>query len=106
MFGTPDETLARVFDILLQCHSKLGNGCLTIFNGVYFLLAVMVEGEESRLKRANYPAVLASYQPLLTALLVTLHMISGAKVMTCSQHANTTRLSLVSFRTLAFIIKD
>ena len=41
--------------ICVQCHSKLGNGCLTIlFDGAYFLLAVMVEGDESsRLKRAN-----------------------------------------------------
>ena len=38
-----------------ECHSKLGNGCLTIFlDGAYFLLAVMVEGDESsQLKRAN-----------------------------------------------------
>ena len=50
--------------------SKLGNGCFTIlFNGAYFLLAVKVAGDEnSLLKRANYPAVLASNRPLLTAL--------------------------------------
>ena len=40
-----------------QCHSKLGNGCFTIiivFNGAYFLLAVMVEGDESgQLRTAN-----------------------------------------------------
>ena len=30
------------------CHSKLANGCFTIlFDGAYFLLAVMVEGDES-----------------------------------------------------------
>ena len=32
--------------ICAQCHSKLGNGCFTIlFDGAYFLLAVMVEGD-------------------------------------------------------------
>ena len=32
----------------MQCHSKLGNECLTIlFNGAYFLLAAMIEGDES-----------------------------------------------------------
>ena len=53
-----------------ECHSKLGNGCFTIlFDGAYFLLAVMVEGDESsQLKRANQQAVLAGYRLLLTAL--------------------------------------
>ena len=38
-----------------ECHSTLGNGWFTIlFDGAYFLLAVMVEGDESsQLKRAN-----------------------------------------------------
>ena len=47
-----------------------GNGCLTIlFLGAYFLLAVMVEGDESSwLKRADQLEVLAGYWPLLTAL--------------------------------------
>ena len=41
--------------ICAQCHSKLGNGCFTIlFDGAYFLSAVMVEGDESgRLRMAN-----------------------------------------------------
>ena len=56
--------------ICVQCHSKLGNNCFTIlFDGAYFLLAVMVEGDKSsQLRMANYPAVLAGYWPLLTAL--------------------------------------
>ena len=34
--------------LTVQCHSKLGNGCFTIlFDGACFLLAVMVEGDES-----------------------------------------------------------
>ena len=38
-----------------ECHSKLGNECFTlVFDGAYFLLTVMVEGDESsQLKRAN-----------------------------------------------------
>ena len=41
--------------ICVQCHSKLQNGCFTIlFNDAYFLLAVMVEGDESsQLRMAN-----------------------------------------------------
>ena len=40
-----------------------------LFDGVYFLLAVMVEGDtSSQLRMANQPADLASYQSLLTAL--------------------------------------
>ena len=44
-----------VCKICAQCHSKLGNWCFTIlFDGAYFLLAVMVEGDESsRLRMAN-----------------------------------------------------
>ena len=35
--------------LCVQCYSKLGKGCFTIlFNAAYFLLAVMVEGDESR----------------------------------------------------------
>ena len=35
----------------IQRHSKLTNKCLTILlNGVYFLLAVKVEGDESNLE--------------------------------------------------------
>ena len=35
----------------IQRHSKLRNKCLTILlNGVYFLLAVKVEGDESNLE--------------------------------------------------------
>ena len=46
---------------------KVGNVCFTIlFNGAYFLSAVMVEGDES-----NQPVVLAGYWPLLTALMMT-----------------------------------
>ena len=58
--------------IFVQCHSKLANGCFTIlFDDAYFLLAVMVEGDESsRLRMPNQPAVLAGYWPLLTALLI------------------------------------
>ena len=57
-------------DICIECHSKQGNRCFTIlFEGAYFLLAVMVEGcESSQLRMANQLAVLASYQHLLTAL--------------------------------------
>ena len=41
--------------ICVQCHSKLGNGCFTIlFDGAHFLLAVMVEGDES--SRQFWPA--------------------------------------------------
>ena len=38
-----------------QCHLKLENGCFTVLiDGAYFLLAVMVEGDESRrLRMAN-----------------------------------------------------
>ena len=45
----------RFTDICLEGHSKLGNGCFTIlFEGAYFLLAVMVEGyESSQLRMAN-----------------------------------------------------
>ena len=41
--------------LTVQCHSKLGNRCFTIlFDGACFLLAVMVEGDESsRLRMAN-----------------------------------------------------
>ena len=42
--------------ICIQCHSKLGNKCFTIFffDGAYFLLAVVVEGDESsQLRMAN-----------------------------------------------------
>ena len=44
-----------VYKICVQCHSKLGNWCFTIlFDGAYFLLAEMVEGDESsRLRMAN-----------------------------------------------------
>ena len=40
---------------LFMCHSKLRNGCFTIlFDGAYFLLAVILEGDESsRLRMAN-----------------------------------------------------
>ena len=48
----------------------LRNRCFTIlFYGAFFLLSVMVEGDESsRLRMTNWPAVLASYWSLLTAL--------------------------------------
>ena len=37
---------------LFKCHSKLGKVCFTIlFNGAYFLSAVMIEGDESSLRR-------------------------------------------------------
>ena len=41
-----------------------------LYNNAYLLLAVMVEGDESMpaIRMANYPAVLAGYWPLLTAL--------------------------------------
>ena len=64
----------------VQCHSKLGNGYFTmLFDGASFLLAVMVEGDESsRLKMANQPAVLAGYWPLLTPLsIATLRTRTG-----------------------------
>jgi len=39
----------NLYNICVVSHSKLGNGCITIlFSGVYFLLAVMVEGDESK----------------------------------------------------------
>ena len=48
---------SKPVQICVQCLSKLGNGCFTIiilFDGAYFLLAVMVEGDESsRLRMAN-----------------------------------------------------
>ena len=63
--------------ICVQCHSKWEHGCFTIlFNGAYFLLAVMIEGDESsRLRMANQPVILAGYQPLLTALNKLLEVI-------------------------------
>ena len=47
----------NLFKICAQCHSKLAKGCFTIlFDGAYFLFAVMVEGDESsRLRMANCP---------------------------------------------------
>ena len=52
--GVPGHHMVRTFhrskplNICIQCHSKLGSGCFTIFfDGAYFLLAVMVEGDES-----------------------------------------------------------
>ena len=52
--GVPGHHMVRTFhrskplSICIQCHSKLGSGCFTIFfDGAYFLLAVMVEGDES-----------------------------------------------------------
>ena len=42
----------------IQCHSNLGDGCFTIlFDGAYFLLAVMVVGDKSsRLKMVLWKA--------------------------------------------------
>ena len=59
--GIPRYCKVRMFHrstavrICIQCHSKLGKGCFTIlFNGVYYLLAVMVEGDKSsQLRMAN-----------------------------------------------------
>ena len=52
--GVPRHRLIRTFhrskpvSICVQCHSKLQNGCFTILSdGVYFSLAVMVEGDET-----------------------------------------------------------
>ena len=43
------RTFHRSKPICIQCHSKPGNGCFTIlFDGAYFLLAVMVEGDDGR----------------------------------------------------------
>ena len=40
-----------------------------LFDGAYFLLSVIVEGDESsQLRMANEPAVFFGYWPLLTAL--------------------------------------
>ena len=52
---------------------KVGNVCFTIlFNGAYFLSAVMVERDESnQLRMVNLPVLLAGYWPLLTALMMT-----------------------------------
>ena len=49
------STTYEPVQICLKCHSKLGNGCFTIlFNGAYFLLADMEEGDESsRLRMVN-----------------------------------------------------
>ena len=49
------STCLYMHSIILQCHSKLRNRCFTtLFDGAYFLLAVMVEGDESsRLRIAN-----------------------------------------------------
>ena len=50
---------------------------LISFDGAWFLLAIIVEGDESnRLRMANWPAVLAGYRPLLTAL-GTSHDVKG-----------------------------
>ena len=45
----------NLFNYCVQCHSKVGNRCFTIiFYGAYFLLAVMVGGDESSwLRMAN-----------------------------------------------------
>ena len=45
---------SKPVQICVQCHSKLGNRCFTIsFDTAYFLLAVMVEGDErSQLRMA------------------------------------------------------
>ena len=71
--GIPRHRTVRTFHsskpvwICVQCHSKLQHGCFTILlNGAYFLLAVMVEGDESsQLRMADLPAVLVSdrWQP-------------------------------------------
>ena len=59
--GVPQHCMAQTFhrskpvSIYFQCHSKLGNGCFTIlYKDAYFLVAVMVEGDESsQLTMAN-----------------------------------------------------
>ena len=41
-------TDVNLYKIYVQSHSKLGNGCFTIlFDSAYFLLVVMLEGDES-----------------------------------------------------------
>ena len=53
--SVPQHNMVQMFHRSVQCHSKLGNGCFTIlFDGAYFLLAIMVEGDESsRLRMGN-----------------------------------------------------
>ena len=59
--GVPRHCAVRTFHrskpawTCVQCYSKLANGCFTVlFDGAYFLLAVMVEGDESsQLRMAN-----------------------------------------------------
>ena len=63
--GDPEHYMVQTFHINLnlfkymfrgvQCYSKLGNRCFTVlFDGAYFLLAIMVEGDESSwLRMAN-----------------------------------------------------
>ena len=41
---------------------------IILFDGAYFLLAVMAGGVSNQLRMANEPAVLAGYPPLLRAL--------------------------------------
>ena len=68
--GIPWHRTVRTFhrskpvSICIQCHSKLEHRCFTIlFDRAYFLLAVMVERDESsRLRTDTQLAVLASYR--------------------------------------------
>ena len=64
-----DPNLLKPFKIYIQYHSKLGN---TGFTVLFSLEVVMVGRDEKQPVKvmANFPVVLASYRPLLTALLV------------------------------------
>ena len=63
--------LEDAFNVIQNWETDALQFYLMVLN--YFLLAVMVEGaESSRLRMANQLAVLAGYQPLLTALFVSI----------------------------------
>ena len=59
----------------------LGNGCFTIlFDGGYFLLAVMVEGDESSwLRMANQPSSFRQLLALIDSPEITLCVIQAVR---------------------------
>ena len=65
-------SVSRIQTCLNMRSTSFNTGKPILYNffyGDYFLLAVMVEGDESsRLRMANQRVVLGGYQPLLTAL--------------------------------------
>ena len=62
------SNISSLVKIRVQCHS-----IFILFDGAYFLLALVVGDESSLLRMANQLAVLASYWALLTSLTIMLH---------------------------------